>query len=341
MVVRTRVWFNHWFSTAYRLMELIKQEDNSIDLIGSSRVKNAIYKTICEEFYEEPIDISDEMYNNWCIDFCRKHSINVFVPRRGRTIICKNLKRYDEIGVKVLIDDNPHLLNMLDNKVKTAEFFKKHNICSVPEMYVVNTVSEFEIAYRKVKDKCPNDRVCIKYNNDEGAVSFRVIDNVVNSIKSLRSGIGLKLSYESVISMLSERDSFDDLIVMPYLNGLELSIDSLMTHKGFIGLTRCKVGTRGTEVYYDDELYKISKKFAEISGIKMPYNLQVRWHNDRMYLLEVNARMAGGTHKSCLTGINIPYIAYCELVGKDFDLPYIKTVKRLLVSEIETPIILN
>lgn len=335
-----RVWFNHWFSTVYRLMELLKQGDETITFIGSSRTENAVYKTICNEFYTEPVDISDEKYSDWCVDFCKQHQIDVFIPRRGRVAICHNLYKFKDIGVKVMINDNAELLDMLESKIGTAHYFKKNNICAVPEMYIVNTKDEFEIAYNKIKESNPNDRVCIKYNNDEGAVSFRVIDNVVETIKSLRTGQGLKLSYNTIISMLSEKEKFDDLIVMPYLNGPEFSVDSLMTHKGFIGITRSKVGSRGTEVYYDEKLYEISKKFAELSGLKMPYNLQVRFHNDVMYLLEVNTRMAGGTHKSCLTGINIPYLAYCELLDIDFDLPNIKEVKRLLVSEIETPIIL-
>ena len=43
-----RIWFNHWFSTAYRLMEFIKQgcESNniSIELIGSNRREECVYR---------------------------------------------------------------------------------------------------------------------------------------------------------------------------------------------------------------------------------------------------------------------------------------------------------
>ena len=91
----------------------------------------------------------------------------------------------------------------------------------------------------------------------------------------------------------------------------------------------------------NSEFYEISKKFAEVSGLKMPYNLQLRKHNDDWYLLEVNTRMAGGTYKSCLTGFNFPYIALCELLNIPFELKDITKVKGMLISEIETPVILN
>lgn len=336
-----RVWFNHWFSTVYRFMELLKDADKDIVIIGSSRSEYAVYQTICDEFYTEPLNISENEYVDWCLDFCKKHLIDVFIPRRGRVELSVRLSEFNDIGVKVLMDDNPTLIHKLDDKFETAKIFKEHNICKVPQMYCVNTFKDFEKAYKKIKESNPEDRVCIKYSKDEGAVSFRVIDDVVDTIASLRLGEGLKLSYQRISNMLQEKDIFEDLIVMPFLKGPEISVDSLMTHKGFIGICRQKVGTRGTLVEYDEDIYNISKKFAEITGLKMPYNLQLRYHNDELYLLEVNTRMAGGTYKSCMTGINIPYIAYCELLGKNFELPNVSNIKSMLISQIETPIILK
>lgn len=322
-------------------MELLKNADKDIVIIGSSRSEYAVYQEVCDEFYTEPLNLSDNDYVDWCIDFCKKHLIDVFIPRRGRVELSIRLQEFTDISVKVLMDDNADLMQKLDDKFETAKIFKEHNICNVPQMYCVNTFKDFEKAYQAIIETNPEDRVCIKYSKDEGAVSFRVIDNVVDTIASLRLGEGLKLSYQKVCNMLQERETFDDLIVMPFLKGPEISVDSLMTHKGFIGICRQKIGTRGTEVSFNQEIYDISKKFAEVTGIKMPYNLQLRYHNNQLYLLEVNTRMAGGTYKSCLTGINIPYIAYCELLGKDFEMPIVENIPNLLVSQIETPIILK
>ncbi len=339
--MKKRIWFNHWFSTAYRFIELLQKEDNSIEIIGSSRTEYAVYKVLCKEFYVEPFEMSDIEYAQWCIDFCKEHKIDVFIPRRGRVPISDRIEDFEKIGVKVLMDRNSNLMHQLDDKFETAKIFRDNNICKVPELYCVNTYEEFERAFKLIKNHNEEDRVCIKYSKDEGATSFRVIDDVVDNIKSLRLGEGLKVSYQKISNMLKSVDFFDDLIVMPYLKGPEISVDSLMTHKGFIGISRYKVGTRGTQVEFDKNLYNISKKFAEVTGLTMPYNLQVRWHNDELYLLEVNTRMAGGTYKSCLTGINIPYIALCELLGVDFEMPNVQNIQSMLVSEIETPIILN
>ena len=340
-----RIWFNHWFSTAFRIMELLKegciQNNINIEIIGTNKIDICVYKTYCDEFYVEPADISDIEYIDWCIEFCKAHKIDVFIPRRNREVISKYISEFDKLGIKVMIDRNFQLLELLEDKYATARLFEDNNICKVPKIFIVNNVCEFEKAYQALKDLYPNDRVCIKYNKDEGATSFRVIDNHLDDISSLKTGVGLKLSYNQVFTMLGSVESFDDLIVMPYLKGPEISVDSLMTKEGFIGISRYKVGTRSTQVEYNSEFYEISKKFAEVTGLQMPYNVQLRHHNDEWYLLEVNTRMAGGTYKSCLSGINIPYFALCELLGLPFELPNVSSIQSMLISEIETPVILK
>ena len=341
-----RIWFNHWFSTAYRVIEDIQkgcQENNiDIEIIGSNRLDVCVYKTICNEFYIEPdVDISAKDYVNWCLDFCKCHNIDVFIPRREREEISKYLSEFNKLNVKVMVDKNTELLNLLEDKFKTVEFFKKNDICKVPDIIIVNNVEEFKSAYKTLKNKYPQDRICIKYNKDEGATSFRVIDDKVDNITSLRTGTGLKISYNHAVEMLGSVSNFDDLIVMIYLDGPEVSIDSLMTKNGFIGLSRQKVGSRTTKIEYNKSFYEISKKFAEITKITMPYNMQLRYHKNKWYLLEVNTRMAGGTYKSCMTGINIPFIALCELLDIPCEFPNIKKIKKILVSDIETPIIIK
>ncbi len=45
-----RVWINHWFSTAYRLIELMKQDDN--ENIYVLAIDSVIQK-VCDEWYQE------------------------------------------------------------------------------------------------------------------------------------------------------------------------------------------------------------------------------------------------------------------------------------------------
>ena len=117
-----RVWFNHWFSTSYRLIELMKEDaDKKICIIGSNMRKNSVIQKVCDEWYEEPTCEGEE-YINYCLDFCKDRQIDVFVPRRNMLSISQNINKFNNIGVKVLLDDH-ETISLLEDKVKTYDFF--------------------------------------------------------------------------------------------------------------------------------------------------------------------------------------------------------------------------
>ena len=334
-----RIWFNHWFSTAYNFIEDMRKldEKQQFYFIGSNQRDLCVYKLVCDEFYTEP-ELDGEAYVQWCLDFCKEHDVNVFFPRKHIVSISASHHLFDEMGITVIADTNAELITTLNDKVRTAELFREHNLCAVPDIMVVNTVSEFEAAYKTLKDKYPEDRICFKYAVDEGGTSFRVIDNSMEGLAALRRSQGAKITYADSLRIFSETDKFNDLIVMPYLHGPEISIDSLMTSKGFVGCTRVKTGTRCEIVDAASEIIQISKRMAEITGIRHPYNLQLRWHRDKLYLLEVNTRLAGGSFKSNMAGICFPYLAICDAMGLDFELP--TSCAPVTVSQIETSLIM-
>ena len=334
-----RIWFNHWFSTAYNFIEDMRKldEKQQFYFIGSNQRDLCVYKLVCDEFYTEP-ELDGEAYVQWCLDFCKEHDVNVFFPRKHIVSISASHHLFDEMGITVIADTNAELIATLNDKVRTAELFREHNLCAVPDIMVVNTVSEFEAAYKTLRDKYPEDRICFKYAVDEGGTSFRVIDNSMEGLAALRRSQGAKITYADSLRIFSETDKFDDLIVMPYLHGPEISIDSLMTSKGFVGCTRVKTGTRCEIVDATSEIIQISKRMAEITGIRHPYNLQLRWHRDKLYLLEVNTRLAGGSFKSNMAGICFPYLAICDAMGLDFELP--TSCTPITVSQIETSLIM-
>lgn len=59
-------WFNHWFNTAYHLINMIKDDtNNELDIIGISTNYSVIYKT----------------YVDFCIEFFKEHNVNIFVQK--------------------------------------------------------------------------------------------------------------------------------------------------------------------------------------------------------------------------------------------------------------------
>lgn len=113
-----RIWFNHWFSTAYGIIELMKKDTNEeICIIGSNQRMNSVIQNVCDEWYEEPEGCVDE-YACKCLEFCHEHNINVFVPHRNMMDISRHKQSFEASGIYVMVEDY-ETMKLLGNKVET------------------------------------------------------------------------------------------------------------------------------------------------------------------------------------------------------------------------------
>lgn len=332
----TKVWFNHWFSTAYRIIELIKKDTEEIYVIGTNKQYNSVIRLVCDEWYEEP-DITGDEYIDYCVDFCRKHKIDVFVPRKNMVDISQNRDKFTAIGTKVLVDDYDKI-QMLNDKVETYNLFKDCEGIHVPDYYLVNTADELKNAYEKLKEK--HDRICIKFVRDEGGMSFRRIIESRDRYDMLRFYPSASVVYKELIEILEEHGHFDDMMVMPFLPGDEISVDCLKTDSGLIAIPRIKSSSRHECISYDDEIMRMSEIIMECIQLECPCNIQFKIKDNIPYLLEINTRMSGGLQMTCLAAdVNIPNIALNKIMGKN--VPWKQDKTERTVSYIEIPKIIE
>ena len=332
------IWFNHWFSTAYHMVNMIKDDNNTeFYIIGTNGNEENVMKTVCDYWEKEPDFLSDEEYVQYCLEFCQRHSVNIFIPRKKQLSIVKNIKRFENISVKVLAEKNFEKMKQLNNKKNTYELFKTLKIGNIPEYYIVNTAEKFIEAYQKLKAN--HKKICFKFIEDEGAVSFRIIDDSMKDADIFLIRKGLKVTSEEVYNSLKKRKNTAEIMLMPYLEGEEVSVDCLKTKNGLISLPRVKTLTRTEIIRYDKEILDICKDFFKKYGVEHPCNIQFKYDNGIPYLLEINTRMSGGIHYTCLAAnINIPNISVNQLLGIDKIWKINK--KETKVSYIETPILI-
>lgn len=328
-----RVWFNHWFSTSYRLIELMKEDkEEQIHVIGSNRQVDSVIQKVCDEWYEDP-DLGGDEYVEYCLNFCKEHQVDVFVPRRLMVLISQNRERFTQLGVKLMVDDY-ETISFLNDKAATYDFFSKCEGLHIPDYFIVNTVQGFQEAYKKLQEKY--GRICVKFVKDEGGLSFRKIVDNVDSFKGLRMYPGNDIAYDKLVDTLGTVEQFDDLMVMPYLPGREISVDCLSTEKGLIAVPRSKGSARHEMVVYDPEILKMVDIIMDKIHLECPCNIQFKIKDDVPYLLEINTRMSGGLQMSCLAAdVNIPNIALNKILGKQVDWTVDKTER--IVSYIEIP----
>ncbi len=331
-----RIWFNHWFSTAYHLINLIKLGDpEKFSFVGSGTNPLAVYLEACDEKYSEPNDISEKDYVDFCLEFCREKKIDIFIPRRGLTAICERAEDFANAGTRLFADKNAKLLRVLESKTKTYDFFLDKIPRIVPKVRTVRSVNEFKAAYEELKSSC--GRVCYKLEKDEGARSFRVIDENTSQLCALLNAPNTKVSPETALEILSRYDFSIPVLVMPYLSGQEISADCLKTSSENIILPRYKNG-RYSKVVFDRGIMELCQEILDIIDIEMPLNIQFKLENEKPFLLEINTRMSGGLQLSCkATGINIPSIAVNRLLGKEIPWSFPKDDIPTVVN-LETPV---
>lgn len=309
-----RIWLNHWFNTAYSIIQLIKNGCGDFCIIGSNENEYSVIKNVCGEWYREPV-LKDKEYADFCLDFCIEHKIDVFLPRRGMLPVSKYKDSFEKAGVMVMVDEYEKIYP-LNQKSMAYDMFKKLNIGSVPDYRIVTNLSDFKGAYEFIKGKY--EQVCFKFVKDEGGKSFRLIDNSRKGYSALFKKQNTRMTLNDVLDALSEREEFSPIMVMPFLNGDEVSIDCLNTARGLIMLPRIKDNSKVERLRYDREILDITLDFQKKIGLECPYNIQFKYLNGIPYFLEVNTRMSGGIQMACVgSGVNIPNIAVNKMLGKD------------------------
>ena len=330
----TRIWLNHWFSSAYNIVNLIKEQEEDFYMIGSSRNNYSVVKNVCDEWYQEP-EWKEGEYVDYCLNFCKDKKIDVFMPRRGMVEISQRKKEFEKNGTQVMVDDYTKVWT-LNQKDKAYELFQEKGIGAVPEYRIVTNSIGFEKAYRELIEKY--EKICFKFVQDEGAKSFRVIKNAKKGYEDLLDYAQGGISYQEALEALSERESFPPLMLMPFMPGEEISVDCLKTAQGIIMVPRIKSQGRVEKIAYDKEILDICTDFYKKVGLEHPCNIQFRYLDGKPQFLEINTRMSGGVQMSCLaTGINIPNIAVNKILGIEKE--WKNNMEEKLVSHVENPVL--
>lgn len=330
-----RVWMNHWFSTAYNIVNLIKSGDPSYCVIGSNENFNSPIRNVCDEWFLEPV-LSDDLYVDYCLNFCVEHNIDAFIPRRGMLAISKNKSRFEELGIKVMVDSYP-MISVLNKKNDTYELLKREKIGLIPDYRVVTTAEQFNQAYLELSSSFST--ICFKFIRDEGGKSFRLIDNTRSGYSALFKKQTTRITFSAAMEALAERENFSPVMVMPYLPGDEISVDCLNTRQGIIMVPRVKGATRIEKIQYNEVILSTCNAILDRFPLEQPCNIQFKYLDGEPYFLEINTRMSGGIQMACLgSGINIPKIAVDKMFG--VETKWKNLFEEKCVTYIETPVVL-
>lgn len=335
------IWFSNWFSATRNVILSMREAFPWATFIGTHTSENCAYRDVVDEFYIEPKGLSTNDYVNYTVNFCKEHNVKVFFPHTYMLGISSSIDGFKQVGTSVICDDQMNI-ELFQSKDKVYKCLKALFYDKVPKYVIANTSEEFKKAYEGFVSQ--EEQVCFKFDKDEGATSFRLIDQGLNSFSSLRNKCENVLTFEAAFNAIKDGEELGKLppiMIMPKLLSPEVSVDCYMTADGeFIAIPRYKLGGRIKEIRLTKELIDDSYKLWKLFHFRGPFNVQYRWTpSGEPKLLEVNTRMSGGIHLSELSGYSIPNQVIADIIGYNINQSS-KNIKEVRVTQYENPVTL-
>lgn len=333
-MVKHRVWFSRASSSLYPALLTLKQRPlgNALEVYSSHSQWDAPALCASDVALLEPAELKGDAYIAWCLDFCREHRIDVFVPGGARAQIADRREEFALTGTRIMVAADGATLRHLEDKSGFLAGVTPE-IAPVARYVTVNTAEEFADAVTTLRATC--EKVCFKPSQSIFGLGFYVLKDDLKPVNRLLDGHANVISFEEACGILRTQEKFRDVLVMEYLPGTEYSVDCV-GRRGELVCAIVRAKLRGSEAEGSSQLIQENAEVEEMAravtrryGLDGLYNMQFREGADggRPKLLEVNGRMSGGMALACLTGVHLLELAIqVALAGPEAPLPEVGKV---------------
>jgi len=306
-----RVWFNRTFSSVYAAIGLIREADRAgrFHLIYSNANPHAAAARVAHQFMVEPTGLDTEAYIDWCLDFCREHRVDIFIPGKESTTLAGQHARFAAIGTRVLSAAAPAALELIHDK---ARFYAELDLPGAPlaETRLFENLAQFDAAYAELRRRYP--KLCVKPSKSVFGLGFSILDEERSSAALLIAGAQYHIGLADMRRGMEELGQFRTMLLMQYLDGHEYSVDCVGDQGRLVAAVARKKpmqAGRGQLIDMRQDILDACAKLAADFGLNGCFNVQFRENGEQLHLLEINPRMSGGIGMACVAGPNLPWIA--------------------------------
>lgn len=309
-----RVWFNRHFSLVARVCLLLREarDDLPLTLLVSHRHEGFAGYATADEWFVEPAGLEPDAYVDWCLHTAVERRVEWLVPGHEASALAAAAPRFAVHGIRLLSAvADAALLAQLHRK----EWVYDHAPASVPRprWHLVTDDAQLETALHDIeRSHC----ACIKPTVSIYGLGYHRLTSAAATAAALAAGVAAD---EHALSPSLWRQRHGALtpanpqLVMQHLPGHEYSVD-LACHDGRVlaGVVRRKPLTGNAQLLDDrPDLLAHATALVEAFGLRGLINVQFKDDaQGHAHLLEINPRASGGIGMSCLSGLNLPAIAY-------------------------------
>lgn len=318
-------------------MRLLRQNPDGVEItVYASNVDpEATALSACDVSAIEPRYVGDREYAAFALDFCRRHRIDVLIPPRRLAALAGRSAEFAALGTALMCSPLSSVRTLTD-KVATYEAAAAAGI-PVPPWRVVSDADGLRAAVEELSRT--GERLCLKPSGEYSAFGFRILDDRPLAMAQLLAEPQPVASVEAVAGAMCRAadagETVPELLVMPFLDGPEISVDCLSAVGGelLVGIPRAKQG-RFRDLLDDPVAVAIARRLVGHFELAYLTNVQLRHRAGEPVLLEANPRPSAGLFHTAFADVNLPWAAIRLLLHGDSGLRHPPRLGvRLAVAE--------
>ncbi len=311
---KVTVWFNRGLSQTVHLIKGIRQsleQGEEMQIVCTHVNADAAVAEVADKFEIEPTG-SAAAYVEWALEFAKREKVDVLIPHSYTIALSAASDQFAAFGCRVIVAGDAATISLLKSKSELYDVVREAGSLGIeiPPYTLAADLEQVMSALRAYKERF--NTLCFKPVKGLGGHGFRIVSELGDKYPHAHNGDFKPLTMTDTEAYLFGESPLPEMMVMPYLNGPEYSVDCLAEEGVLVkAVTRVKF-PGGIEELLDDcpDLIAQSAKLTELLGLTGLYNVQFLEADDgTRFLLEINARMAGGIHWGIFTGVLLPYWA--------------------------------
>jgi len=332
-----RVWFNRHFELIYRVLQLIRQGDvdRRFTLLCTHKAAHFVGYAAAHEYAVEPAGLSTPDYVAWCLDFARAQRVDVFVPAFEAAALVSAGDLFAAQGTRLLTVADARTLPRLHDKAWVYGQMEQRVPLAAHQLlhHGDGLVPAAEALWSQELEACIKPTVSI-YGR-----GFHRLLRPQDTRRSLRG-----LWPTEWIQRYAPQGDCAPQLVLEYLPGHEYSVDCIGDAGRLVtGVVRKKAITSNTQLL-DDNPALLAHAAQLVAQFRLSGLVNIQFKTDRLgqpKLLEINPRASGGVAMSCLSGVNLPYLALCGALDGYLGLQIPEPRLGLRVTEVGTAVVIS
>ncbi len=264
----------------------------------------------------EPKDPDERLA--WVLDNAKKHDVSVILAGRATTQYELHRSRFEQAGITLITGGlSVETLEILEDKSRFTQICEQANI-AVAGGWTVRNADELRAV---LEQQSQHHELCVKpVIGIYGEGFWRLVPDL--SLQTCFSyPNNRQVNTEQYISGYAKQEKPKPLLVMPYLPGLEYSIDIVCEQGKLIAaIARCKDNAY-QYITLQGENIELAAKVVALFHCDGLINMQTKADAEgKLHVLEINARPSGGIGYGFHTGMNLPALCINRRLGRGLEI---------------------